>query len=658
MRRVALVCMPFGPPDRPSLALSLLASRLRSSSNIYCQLFYYNVDFHCRLPDKYAALQIYNGTSHPFELVGEYIFRDALFETTSDDDFEEEVLRRPVTKSIDVDRFVSSVNGARSIVPDFLTECLSDTDWSQFDVVGFTSMFQQQVASLALAKLLKKQHPRLRVVFGGSNCHGHMAQGLLSSFPFVDAVCSGEGDDEFIQLVEADDEKGLQLRNFKTRDIDARAGHRVALYSGQAAIEPKNHLVDLSNSAPPDFEDFFRMIDAHSSYDFTPRLLFETSRGCWWGEKHHCTFCGLNTEFMEFRRKDPSVSVQQLRNLVALYPNSDRVVSFVDNIIPSDYYDSFVPALKEAKLDREFFYEIKINVKERQIAALAAAGIRHLQPGIESFSDSLLKQMEKGSSRLQNVHFLRMARQYGIESYWNILTGIPGETVADYEDQPHLFRSLHHFTPPPGIGRIRIDRFSPYFFRAEEYGIKNLRPFPAYRIVYSALSDLEIRQLAYYYTGEVPVEIEFSEILALLQPAVDAWQRCCGHAVLISMCFGDGAILIDTRGEEECSWSARYVHGPEWKILQSLQEMRGLSAIVNELESHGLPGDQTVNIWCSLEYVIRCGNKVVSVINEWRDGFSLSERQAEAINVVMRNQPSESGEFVKVPRLTTASLGY
>jgi ribosomal peptide maturation radical SAM protein 1 len=533
---------------------------------------------------------------------------------------------------------------------------LGDTDWSQFDLVGFTSMFQQQVASLALAKQLKAEYPKLRIVFGGSNCHGHMAQGLLSSFAFIDAVCSGEGDDEFIELVEANGEKNLQLRNFRTRGVEAPAGHRVDVFSGLAAVEPKQHLVDLSTSPPPDFADFFRVVGTHPSYDFTPRLLFETSRGCWWGEKHHCTFCGLNTEFMEFRRKDPNVAVQQIKSLVALFPNSDHVVSFVDNIIPSDYYASFVPVLQEAKLDREFFYEIKINVKEHQVAALAAAGIRHLQPGIESFSDNLLKRMEKGSSRLQNVHFLRMARQYGIHSYWNILTGVPGESVADYEGDPHLFQSLHHLTPPPGVGRIRIDRFSPYFFRANDFGIKNLRPFPAYKLVYSALSDSEIRELAYYYTGDVPVDVEFSEILTLLQPAVDKWLRCSGHAVLISMCFGEGAILIDTRGEQECSWSARYIHGPEWTVLQSLQEVNGESTIFDELESHGISSRQIIDLWCSLGYVIRSSNKLVSVINEWRDGFSLSERQAEAINVVMRNQPSDSGEFVRVPRLTATSV--
>ena len=36
-----------------------------------------------------------------------------------------------------------------------------------------------------------------------------------------------------------------------------------------------------------------------------PLMVMETARGCWWDAKHHCTFCGLNGEFMGFRSKSP-----------------------------------------------------------------------------------------------------------------------------------------------------------------------------------------------------------------------------------------------------------------------------------------------------------------------------------------------------------------
>ena len=46
-----------------------------------------------------------------------------------------------------------------------------------------------------------------------------------------------------------------------------------------------------------------------------PTLLFETSRGCWWGAKSHCTFCGLNGETMAFRSKSPRRALDELEQL-------------------------------------------------------------------------------------------------------------------------------------------------------------------------------------------------------------------------------------------------------------------------------------------------------------------------------------------------------
>ena len=44
-------------------------------------------------------------------------------------------------------------------------------------------------------------------------------------------------------------------------------------------------------------------------------LSFESSRGCWWGEKHHCTFCGLNRLEMAFNQKSSPRVVAEVRTL-------------------------------------------------------------------------------------------------------------------------------------------------------------------------------------------------------------------------------------------------------------------------------------------------------------------------------------------------------
>ncbi len=44
-------------------------------------------------------------------------------------------------------------------------------------------------------------------------------------------------------------------------------------------------------------------------------MPYKTSRGCWWGQKHHCTFCGINGGGMGFRDKSPDLALDQVRKL-------------------------------------------------------------------------------------------------------------------------------------------------------------------------------------------------------------------------------------------------------------------------------------------------------------------------------------------------------
>ena len=66
--------------------------------------------------------------------------------------------------------------------------------WDQYALVGVSSTFPQNCAALALLRRLKARHPTIRTAMGGGNCEGPMGAAIHELFPFVDYVCSGEGD--------------------------------------------------------------------------------------------------------------------------------------------------------------------------------------------------------------------------------------------------------------------------------------------------------------------------------------------------------------------------------------------------------------------------------------------------------------------------------
>lgn len=70
-------------------------------------------------------------------------------------------------------------------------------------IVGFSTTFQQTVASLALAKELRRLRTvdELTIIFGGANCEADMGRAIADNFPFVDHVVSGEGENIIVPLV-------------------------------------------------------------------------------------------------------------------------------------------------------------------------------------------------------------------------------------------------------------------------------------------------------------------------------------------------------------------------------------------------------------------------------------------------------------------------
>lgn len=214
------------------------------------------------------------------------------------------------------------------------------------------------------------------------------------------------------------------------------------------------------------------------------------------GEKHHCTFCGLNGSFMQFRSKSPDVFYEEIMDLARRHRVLDMYV--VDNILDMGYLNTVLPRIIESGYDLRLHIEIKANMRRAQLRTLADAGMIYVQPGIESLNSRVLDLMDKGVSGCQNVRMLRDGAETGLSVSWNYLHGFPGETAADYEPVIAQLPALEHLDPPVDLSaRIAIERFSPYFNRPE-LGFTGLRPEEHYRFTYD-LPESELYELAYVF---------------------------------------------------------------------------------------------------------------------------------------------------------------
>ncbi len=493
--RVALVTMPFSYSKFPSIQLGTLSALLKSQG-IGTKTYHFNLQFAHKI-----GVPLYEILCEKRGLFGEWLFSAFLFRDNPKHGQYPQVFK-PVFEETAREAGCSIgylEEMARTIAPQFLTWALTSVEWDQYDVVGFTSTFDQNVASLSLAKLIKDVFPNVRIVFGGANFDGEMGLEQFRAFSWIDYVVVGEGEDTFPPLVQH-----ILLK--QETDIPHGIAHRK---EGAIHFTPNDRLVTKFDQAPPpDYDDYFAeldVLDRQGSTGLNRILLYEGSRGCWWGEKHHCTFCGLNAQAMDFRAKSPTQVVAELEYLSSRY-NTSRF-RLVDNIIDMKYIDSLFGQLAQRHVDLDVFLETKSNLNKRQIQTLARGGVKCMQPGIESLSQAQLKEMDKGVSPLQNIQCLKWSQYYHIDLSWNILLGFPQETNADYQRQMEIIPSLLHLQPPESTSKLWLERFSPYYKWPERYGIRLTGPGLAYGFVYDERI-VDLTKIAYDFEYDIDWKVD------------------------------------------------------------------------------------------------------------------------------------------------------
>ncbi|MFC4495660.1 RiPP maturation radical SAM C-methyltransferase [Streptomyces ovatisporus] len=484
--RVALVNMPWARADTPSIQCGLLASVVREAGHD-CAVHYLNVELAAVVgPATYTGIAEAGGERlHQF---GEWLFSYAAHgDVRPEEDYHAEF---PEVENIWRDATgggreeISALR--REVLPQWLARCAEEVDWASYDVVGFSSTFLQNTASLAMGRILKERFPELTVVYGGANFDGEMGEEYLRGLPWIDHVVTGEGDIAFPTL----------LHRIAAGDTTGVPGVRSRGVTGPTGESPRTQ--DLDDLPVPDYADYFASLRRHGEPavlgDAQVKLLVEFSRGCWWGQKHHCTFCGLNALGMGFRPKSGARAMEELESLLSEHPVAH--VEAVDNILDMKHLTTLCADLATRHWDVSIFYEVKANLTRAQLGVLERAGIDRIQPGIESLSSHVLDLMRKGSTKLINIRLLKWAQYYGITVDWNILSGFPGETDADYEEQARLMPLLHHLRPPACGGVIWLERFSPYFTDSS-LGLSNVRPRSCYGYIYP--DTLDHSKIAYYF---------------------------------------------------------------------------------------------------------------------------------------------------------------
>jgi ribosomal peptide maturation radical SAM protein 1 len=546
--RVVLIAMPWAALYNPSIQVGILTSVVeRAGFTAFPRSYFltFMEMLHARTKQLGEAEQIntadYQYISERLDKLGcgDWIFSTPEFNPNVEHDVDLYVdfLREAKVK----DKSLRKIAITRELVPEFITQAAQDVLSVDPMAVGFTSTFSQGVPSLVLAQRIKSLAPDVKIVFGGANTEGTMGIALQRSFPWVDYVVQGEAELAFPALLErirdnrpCDDVPGL---------VYGSPGNQVVTHRRAGDVVP------MSLVPAPVYDEYFARLRTMSFRGYIEseiNLPIESSRGCWWGAKSHCTFCGLNGTTMAFRSKDAAVVAEEITEMSRRY----KQVKFgaVDNIIDLRYFETLLPVLAQKRAagdDIAFFYETKSNLRKEQVKRFADAGVMAIQPGIESLSSPILKLMRKGVSALHNIRLLKWAREYKIDVRWNVLYGFPREPHEEYRKMIDLIPSLTHLKSP-GMFPIEVQRFSPYFDQAEQLGIRITGPDPRYKFLYP-VDDETLHDLAFSFSHDF-LDSSQSALFEDLRNAIVTWRKAYSpQRVSLTLERGADFIIIRDR---------------------------------------------------------------------------------------------------------------
>ena len=476
---ILLIVPPFSLIDLPCIGADILKN-IAESMGIKTSVLYANMLFaDCIGGKKYQ--QITAALRSMYTILGERIFAKAAYESiptlgidfleNNDEDFKEKFL------------FFSSIDEMKDIAKLACewTDALSEEIIKQnFEIIGVTTGHQQTNAAISLINAIKRKNPSIICTMGGSACDGEMAKGIRTLSLNIDYVFSGESEVSWKTFLEKYKKKNLPKEKIITDTF-------------------LSNLDDISWGKNAYYDYFNQLNKLDIIKEESTSFLYESSRGCWWGEKNKCTFCGVNGWNKHYRHKSEQKVMNDLTKMLEAHPKVNRI-QMVDTLMPRKYFNNLIPTIIKKYPYISIFYEQRADLTLEQVVKLKKAGINYTQVGIEAISTNLLRLINKGVDAEQNIKFLRYSKSVGLLIGWNLLTEIPNDNENDWKEFLKLVPMIYHLNPPLHVRPLEIARFSPYFESPEKYGIQNITPNEVYSKIFPESADIE--NLAWLFNAE------------------------------------------------------------------------------------------------------------------------------------------------------------
>jgi ribosomal peptide maturation radical SAM protein 1 len=466
-------------------------------------------------------------------------------------------------------------------------------DWGDYVLAGFSICLCQLTASLYFIREVKKRFPNLLIVVGGSMFTGDATRNLFKTFPEINVVVNGEGELPLSRLVS-------DLR--KSRSFGEMA-HVKGIVTPESTENKAsaffNQMTDLSDLSPPDYDDYFDLLQSFSpEKTFFPTLPMEMSRGCWWhrpledGKSTGCAFCNLNLQWEGYRAKKTMQTVSEIDHLTTKYKTLS--VAFMDNLLPLKTSKDIFTRIGKLKKDLLLFGEIRATTPRHILADMRIAGMKEVQIGIEALSTRLLRKLNKGTTAIQNIEIMKHCETLGISNSSNLILCFPG---SDQKDVDETLRNLEFTLPyrPLKMVYFWLGLGSPVWRHPENFGIKAVFNHRNYAGIFPLEIFKSMQFAIQSYRGDLGHQRKLwtpvKKKLKAWKKTYDELRRGSRHENILSFSDGRDFLIIRQKRTQDGHLTHR-LEGTSRAIYLFCQEHRSLKRILERFTAVG--SDQVV----------------------------------------------------------------
>ena len=298
------------------------------------------------------------------------------------------------------------------------------------DIVGATAITPAIYKAERLLEIAKSVDPAIVTVLGG--IHGtFMYPQVLKEAPWINAVVRGEGEQVFLNLVQAVDSGRWPAARGEVKGIAYADNGRVL------ATQAEDPIADLDRISP-DWS-----ILEWDKYIYIPMgvrvAIPNFARGC----PFTCTFCSQWKFWRDYRIRDPKKVVDEIESLVRDHNVGFFILADEEPTIHRKKFIAFCEALIERRLPVLWGINTRVTDilrDEKLLPMFRKAGLIHVSLGTEAAAQLKLDRFNKETTIAQNKKAIQLLRDAGIVTEAQFIVGLENETAETLEETYRMAR--------------------------------------------------------------------------------------------------------------------------------------------------------------------------------------------------------------------------